>query len=102
MKSLKIFATIFLITLASQLLAQTYITSDVTWTSNQGGLGDIYIQEGATLTINSGVTITMGQNTHIYVYPESRLVANAINSGFYHVEIIDSHQKSFKQKLIIK
>lgn len=76
MKILKLFATVLLVAISTQLLSQTYITSNTTWNTNQGGLGDIYIQNGATLTINSGVTLTMEPNSHIYVFPESKLTAN--------------------------
>lgn len=58
---------IMTIGISNLTIAQTYITQNTTWNTNQGGLGDIYIQNGATLTILSGVTVTMDFNSHIYV-----------------------------------
>ena len=59
----------------STISAQTYISHNTTWSTNQSGLGDIYIENGATLKITSGVTVSMGQNTRIYVNSGAKLDA---------------------------
>jgi len=73
---------VFILTIgiSNQTIAQTntYITQNTTWSTNQGGLGNIYIQNGATLTILSGVTITMDHNSHIFVASESKLNATGV------------------------
>ena len=73
---------VFIITIgiSNNMIAQTFITQNTTWNTNQGGLGDIYIQNGATLTILPGVAVTMDFNSHIFVAPECRL--NAVGATF--------------------
>ncbi|KAA3597986.1 MAG: T9SS C-terminal target domain-containing protein [Calditrichaeota bacterium] len=70
----------FMLLIPSFVLSMT-ITSDTTWTSNQTLLFGATIKNGATLTINSGVKVTIGLNKGIFIENDSKLVAEGTSSN---------------------
>ncbi len=66
---------IFMLT-CSSAYAIIGITSDQTWNTNASINEDIYISNGATLTITNGAVIDMGDYNRVIVYPEARLIVD--------------------------
>jgi hypothetical protein len=59
-----------------------HIKQSTTWSTNQNPTGNIIIENGATLTISSGVNVNMPGNSYIIVNQECKLIAtNATFSG---------------------
>ncbi len=53
-----------------------HITQNTTWSTNQNPTGNVFIDNGATLTIAAGVTVTMPSYGYIIVKEECKLIAS--------------------------
>ncbi len=69
---------IMTIGISNQMIAQQniYINTNTTWSTNQTLTGNLFIKNGATLTVSSGVTVTMPLNGYILVEEDCKLIAN--------------------------
>jgi len=70
---------IMTIGISNSIIAQDiHINTNTTWSTNQNPTGNVFVENGATLTILSGVIVTMPIYSYIMVRVESKLVANGV------------------------
>ncbi len=70
---------IMTIGISNSIIAQDiHINTNTTWSTNQNPTGNVFVENGATLTILSGVIVTMPIYSYIMVKVESKLVANGV------------------------
>lgn len=68
---------IFSTNLSAQVFDHVY-SSDVTWDSDPVITGSIWIQQGVTLTINQGVTVSMPDYSFFFVDVNAKIEANGV------------------------